>query len=352
VKFVVAVAASLPLLFVATAAHAGTVKSVTKKIVVVTLDEGETREVDDELCFFTKSGKQVACGAVTKISKKAGTITLRIESALDAKKVKKGMAVGPEGEAPEPASKAGGAKGGGYKGKKSPFRVWGLFNPAIATPAVYKKISYLAPASEPADTLWSADADVKSAIMGFGLQVGIPMGSFSLNPGFRYRSYTGSVVDADYVPQRENPYASVEQSATALGFWLDFQYYRMPMGSIMWLNMTSGLDADMSTVNVKAQKIDDDAGTESSIVDATSKLTVLSLRFGAGLDILFTKSFGMQAGLNLIVPVAEFGKAFSGSFADDEGRGLSDPGADLEAALAHKKGGVGIDATLGLVLAF
>ena len=333
---------------------AGTVKSVSKKLVTVELDEEETHAKDDELCFFTKKGKQVACGTVTKVSKSAATITVKVESLKDAKKVRPGMGVGAEGEAPEAAATAGkGAKTEkAYKGKKSPFRIWGFLNPAIASPAVFKKVSYLAPETEPAETLWSADEDVKSTLIGFGLQVGIPMGAFSLNPGFRYRSFTGSVVDADYVPQRASPYASVEQSATALGFFLDFQYYRMPIGSIMWLNMTSGIDADMSTVNVKATKVDDTTDEESSIVDATSKLTLLSLRVGAGLDFLFTKSFGAQFGLNLLVPLAEFGKSFSGSFADDEGRGLADPGADLETALAHKKGGIGIDATLGLVIAF
>ena len=179
--------------------------------------------------------------------------------------------------------------------------------------------------------------------LSFNLEAGIPLGSFSLDPGLRYRRFTAAVVDADYIPQRQNPYVSTEETASALGLFVDFQYFRLPFFGASGLNLTTGLDVDNSTVTLKAATKSDDATVQASGVTASadSKLTVISLRLGAGVDLLFAKVFGVTAGLTVMVPMTEVGKKFSGSLTDaDSSRVPADSGKDLQAALDHKKNSV------------
>lgn len=343
-------------------ALAGTVKSVNakKKTVAVDLEEDETVEKDTEICFMTEAGKKVDCGSVTKV--KGTQALVKVKSAKKLKKIKPGMAakVGSASDkTAEGKDKAGEGgeeeadSGKSYKGKKAPFRIWGTYTAGLATPAVYNKLGYSAPTDAAPSTLWNSDKKVSQALFGFQLQFGIPLGAFSLNPGFRYRQYTPSLIDADYIPNRENPYVSTEEKATATALILDFQYFRMPFSPMFALNLTSGLDIDQSTVTVKSTKKDDSGGTpESELAKATSKLTVISLRLGAGMDLLFAKVFGGTIGPTLMVPLTETGKTFSGNLADDEARGQADPGEDLKKALGHQKNSLAYELALGIMLAF
>ncbi len=343
-------------------AEAALVKQVSskKKLVTVELAEDETIEKDAVVCVFSEANKKLGCGTVVKV--KGTTVTVKFENAKGMKKMKPGLPakVGEEPPAAADAEEASddtpkkGAKNvaKGPKVKKSPFRVWVYYSPALATPAVYNKLGYAAPANETPDTLWSDDKKTASTLFGVNLQVGIPLGAFSLNPGFRYRKFTPSVVDSDYIPQRENPYVSTEETASATGLWVDFQFYRMPFSGASSFWLSSGVDMDMSTVTLKATKEDDAAGgTSSEIAKADSKLTVISLRVGAATDIVFAKVFGVSIGTTIMIPLSETAK-FSGDITDGEARGHADPGDDLKQKLGHKKNSVAYELSLGGVLAF
>lgn len=346
-------------------AEAGSVKQVSskKKLVTVELGEDETMEKDADVCVFSEANKKIACGTVVKVK---GTLaTVKFETIKGFKKMKPGLTA-KVGEEPPEAKEGGDEEAEGDaaprkkgknsakepKVKSSPFRVWFYYSPALATPAVYNKLGYAAPTSETPDTLWSDDKKTASTLFGLNLQVGIPLGAFSLNPGLRYRKFTPSVVDSDYTPQRENPYASTEETASATGVWVDFQLFRVPFSGASSLWMSSGVDMDMSTVILKTTKKDDSGATaESEIAKASSKLNVISLRVGAATDIVFAQVFGLSIGTTIMVPLSESAK-FSGDLSDGEARGQAEPGDDLKKALGHKKNSVAYELSLGSVLAF
>jgi hypothetical protein len=354
-------------------AEAATVKSVQakKKTVTIEMDEGEKLEVDANICFYTDSDKKLECGTLAKVKGTLGLVKVeatakrlkRIKPGMSAKAEEGGVeeseAAAAEGEAAAADAKTKGkgkgkkgAKGAAAAAKSAPFRIWGVFTPGLASPMTYNKVVYAAPTSEAPETLWSDDGAVKSTLYGFGLGFGIPIGSMSLNPGFRFRSFVPSVIDADYVVGQENPYVSTEQKASALGVWIDFQYLRSPLTPSFILNATAGLDIDQSTVTVKTTKKDDRGGDvgDGTIADATSKLMVISLRAGAGFDFMFVKNFGAHFGLNLLIPLSA-SQSFSAKIPDEEARGQADPAKDLQDALGHKKNSFGFDVTTGLVLA-
>jgi hypothetical protein len=338
----------------APAAWGASVKDVNtkKKIVGVDLEEDETAEVGTRICFLTPTGKDIDCGDVTKV--KGTMVLVKVKSAKKLKRIKPGGAAR-VGEASETAEDDGGAlPAKNVKAKKQPFRIWGFYSPGLATPTAYNKIGYAAPAAgETPETLWESDKKVSQTLFGAALQVGIPIGSFSLNPGFRFRSFNPSVVDADYVQKQENPYVRTEQTGSAIGFWTDFQYLRIPFTSSMGLGLVGGLDFDMSTVTMKTTKKDDTGATpEADVVSATSKLTVVSLRLGATLDFMFVKVFGSALAFNIQVPLAETGRQLDASFEDGEDRGLEDAKKDFEKKLGHGKNTVGLEIALGPVLAF
>lgn len=341
---------TLIFLSVSTFAEAGTVKSVSvkKKTMTVTLDDGEEYEKDTELCVFNDADKKIECGTVTRT--KAGLAQVKFKSAKKLKRIKAGMTVrSPDAEAATTASDGKAAAPSG----KMPFRIWGAYSPALATPAVFNKIGYEAPADAAPDSLWRADSKVATALFGFNLQVGIPLGTKSLNTGLRFRTFTPSLIDSDYIAQKENPYVRSEQKASAIGLWTEFQYLRIPMMTASSLWVASGLDIDMSTVTFTATKLDDSGATaETEIASADSKLTVASLRTTAGFDFVFAKPLGGFFGITLMIPLAEFGAAFKGNIADDEARGQADPGEDLKTQLGHKKNSVAYEVSLGGMLSF
>lgn len=351
-------AAAVALTSVAGVASAATVKQVSskKKLITAELDDEEVMEKDAVVCIFNDDDKKLGCGKVVKV--KDSTVTIKFETPKGMKKMKPGMTA-KLGEVPaadgEESAEATPKKGKNAKEprvKNSPFRVWVSYSPALATPAVYNKLGYEAPSNETPDTLWDDDKKTASTLFGVNLQVGIPLGAFSLNPGFRYRKFTPSVVDSDYIPQRENPYVSTEQTASATGVWVDFQFFRIPFSGASSFWMSSGVDMDMSTVTLKATKKDDSGQTPSSeIAKADSKLTVISLRVGAAADIVFAKVFGVSIGTTIMVPLSETAK-FSGDLSEGEARGQADAGDDLKESLGHKKNSAAYEISLGGVLAF
>lgn len=324
--------------------YAATVKKVSSKKGTVTLDisPDETIEVDHQICIFNENDKKIDCGTVTKV--KGKTATLKMKSKKKIKKIKPDMSARLEEESEGGTSGESSSSTNG----KVPMGLHGKYIYTIATPSTFNKLGYLVPTSTTPTSLWKPEGSVSNSALGLSLSFSIPVSKFAIVPGLRYRSTASAEVLSDYVTDRRDPYVSSTVSTQNLGFFVDFQFLRTPLGGITFFNMASGLDLDSSTVTFKAFKLDDTGATpKTELATATSKLTVISLRIAAGLDLLFGKGFSFSSGLTLLAPLAGVGAQFSGELADNEQKGVQDPGADLKKSLDHKKNTFGAEFVIG-----
>lgn len=323
-------------------ASAATVRSVNSKRsrVIVTLD-GTTTKKGDSLCFYADK-KEIECGEVSAVSKKSGTATVKVTK-KNLRKIKKGMVV----LNPNAGTRIAAGSSHATRGTK----VWFSWTPGIMTPAVFNSLEYSG--ADVPNSLWISDTTISSSFAGFGAQVGFSVGSISVIPGFRYRIFNSDQVLSDYTPGVNDPFVATTISATAIGIFADLAFLQIPIGSSMGIFATGGIDIDMSTVNVKADKRDDTGRTEeSTIASGTSSMNVISLRAGGGFDLVPFKPFGASIGLNVLIPLTEMGKKFSGSIEDNESKGVADPGTDLKTSLGHKKSGFGLDVQMSALLVF
>ncbi len=312
----------------------------------VTVDpEDETYKKGDELCIFTSKNRKIDCGTVTSV--KNSSVIIKLTSKKNFKKIKKGMIVNP-GAAAEASAETAPVT------KKERISLWMGWSPVLSSPSTFNSVGYYAtPSGLPITTLWEADEPVKTTLLGATIQAGFPIGSMALIPGFRYRMFVPSRVDSDYSFKVLNPYVSSLTTATAIALYTDLRYVNIAMGSMFSFFGTGGLDIEMSSLSFKSKKKDDTGATqETPIASAKSSVTVVSLRTGAGFNFLPFKPFGASLGFNLILPVAEFGKKFSGNIEQNETQGMQDPGGNLKAAIGHQKNKFGLDAQLSILLAF
>ncbi len=313
--------------------------------------DGETYKKGDELCIYTSKNKKIDCGTVTVV--KSTSVIVKLPTKKNIKKIKKGMLVNPATD--EAATAAGGAKPGALAAtpKKERFNLWMGWSPTLMSPSTFNSVGYVAPTTETPLTLWEADEAVAKTMIGAALQVGFPIGPVALLPGFRYRMFVPSRVDTDYFPKKLNPFVSSLTTATTIGLFTDVRYLNIPMGTAFAMFATGGLDIEMSSLSFKSTKKDDTGATaESPMASAESSVTVISLRAGGGFNLIPFRPFGASLGINLLLPVAEFGKKFSGSIEQTETKGIVEPGNDLKAAIGHKKNKFGLDAQLSILLAF
>ncbi len=332
-------------------------KEVTSNKSQVTIDPGdETYKKGDELCIFTSKNKKVDCGTVTTV--KSSSVVIKLPSKKNIKKIKKGMIVNPGTETEDATETTTGANSSKIATtpvtRKERFSLWMGWSPVLSSPSTFNSVGYYAtPSGSPITKLWEADEPVNTTLIGATLQAGFPFGSMAVIPGFRYRMFIPSRVDTDYTFKVLNPYVSSLTTANAIGLFTDLRYVNIPMGSMFGFFGTGGLDIEMSSLSFKSKKKDDTGATqETPIASAKSSVTVVSLRTGGGFNLVPFKPFGASLGINLILPVAEFGKKFSGNIEQNETQGLQDPGGNLKAAIGHQKNKFGLDAQLSILLAF
>lgn len=334
------------LLLTAKESWSATVKAVkpAKGLVEITPNDGESLEKNLKVCFFNSSKKKVACGNV--VGKKGeNRVFVRVKNKKRIKKIQPGMSTTlPEGE----------TTAGSDSSKQSPFRIWVDFGMALATPYIFNKVGYSPqPSDAPPTTLWNKEG-VESKGQAFNLQVGIPIGKFSINPGFRFRPSTVNVVETDYEQQVENPYASTSHTVSGLGLYTDFGFLYIRSSTFMTFNATAGLDIDKSSVEVVSKKKTDKpeeapiTGSET-IASYKSSLNVISLRVGGSVE--FVKMFGGRLGLNILLPLAGSGSA-SAEISEGEDKGLADAVGDFKSAVDHKKNSIAYEIGLGLMLEF
>ena len=347
--------------------------SPAKNMVALDVGDGETVAKGDTYCVVGPKKKPIECGKVVKIKGKVAIIALASSAKIG--KIKKGMAAknsggdsddtaaggGDSDDASDSAAAAhtkskskGEARSGGGAPKGTPFRLWLLADPAPASPFTYKQITYKAPdGTATPSTLWAPGKAPGLALFSVGGQIGIPIGKSAINLGARMRTFSPpSSVDTDYTVGVQNPYANTAVSAKSFGGWMDFQLMHKAMTSNLFFNFLPGLDLDYSTVSVTATKKNDNGPDSGSIVTATSKLMVVSLRLGANIDVFFGKSFGLTIGGTALIPLAPLSPALTASFPTGEDRGLADPVTDLKTALGHKKNSLGLEALAAVFVAF
>ncbi len=327
---------SMAIVLWAASGWADTVTKINRSKGLVLVDSGAKVKKGDSACILNKSGKEIVCGQITKVRK--GGFILSIEDKSLASKVRKGQTVTLASSSPPSTD-------------ESPIVIRAVYNGTIMGPTSYAKAGYVAPAtpSNPASKpLWETGAAESKAFLGAGLGVSIPIGSFALNPGFRWRSYLSSTLSTDYDPVVKTRYAEITQSMSALGLWLDMTVFR-----VSGLSVDAGIDMEMSTVDFKANLIDEKTGSSADLTSATSKLNVVSLRTGIDFDLLIFGPAGLTFGLDLLVPLVEMGRKFSSTH---DGDGFANNNAnvasDLQASLAHKKNSFAFDFSLGVAVGF
>lgn len=334
--------------------YAGTVKKIdkSKKMLVVELDPSESVEKKSKMCVFAEDGKKIGCGTVKKVKKNKATLSFK--SAKKLEQVKEGMQVVPKGAGSSTSIAGDGSKGSSTAGASK--KVIGFISFGLLTPASYEKIIY-EPKNQPT-SLWDSGGSSNTIgdapyRLGFGLQFAFPVKSFSINPGFRFRTFRNFVGEANYAPPASNPYVESTIEANEIGIFGDFQLFRKPLSPKIAFDGGAGLDLAISSVNFKAKKKDDSGKTaESDLASAQSKLNVISLRLNGGIDINFTPKFGLTSGAVIFLPLFATGGQPAGKFADNEAKGVPDPGLDIKEKLAHKKSSLGAEIKMGAFVSF
>ena len=336
--------------------EAGTVKKVSmeKKSVIVELEGEESAEIGDKICFFDGDNKKIVCAKVKKVKGKKVTVGVKSEKKLEkitvgskaTPKASTSVAAGTESsESPPESDKSPG---------KMPKKIIGFYSLGLITTANYQKIYYAAPEVETgAKTLWSTNGSGNRSLFGFGGQIALPIKKISINPGFRYRIFSPSPIQSDYKLKQENPYVETTVSASEIGLFADVQLLRKSLGKKLAINGGAGLDIAISSVTMSSKlKNDVDKSKEKDLASAKSSLNVISLRLGGSLDANLVGRFGLTSGVTLFVPLLSTGGTPSGTFADDEAKGVANPGADIKEQLGHKKSSFGAEINLGGFLSF
>lgn len=308
------------------------VTKVNTKKRLVTIDSGKADGLakGDKVCFYDNDGKKIGCGKIRSVKSSSSRIK------MSKKKIKK-IDVGMEAT---PGSDGGG--GGGSSSSKLKFVY--IFTPMMTTN--YQKLSYFRPIDGTEETLWEPTGAQSSSFLGFGAEYEMGLGGGSaISAGGRIKYFREFTAQADY-SDLEDQYVESNITASAMGFWAD--YYYLNMGP---LRIGNGLDLDMSTVTFGAA-YKTDAGEESLIAEASSKLTTISLRTIVAFDILIDP-VGISFAGNFLLPLSSSGSA-AADVTDDNAAKLPgiDPNADLSLSLNHKKASFGLELIIGAYIAF
>lgn len=329
----------LILLFMSGATFGSTVEKINKKKGLLLIDEGKAAGLKPKtkVCIFESDGKKVACGSITKVKENKAYVKVS-KKKID--KITKGMEV----------KLADGADAKDSGGSKTTYSyVKGAYIISPMTTSSYQKVSYLRPDSNSVDTLWKPSETSSLSIFGFGGEVGLDLSSMLIAAGAKIKRHRDFTAVADYDNNPDN-YVENNQVSQSFGVWLDAYWTSISLGSSK-LDIGNGLDIDMSTMVLNAAK-KSDAGDESQIYKATSKITVMSLRTVASYKMFFDP-IGISADVNVMVPLVASGSSFSAEVTDGNTSSLTtDPTEDLKFAVNHRKSSLGLEFVLGAFFAF
>ena len=342
-------------------ANAATINAISSKKGMVSLKTSadESFKAKDKVCIFAKNQEKLACGGVLKV-KNDSKMVMKVADPQELAKLKKGSSVtlklgSSAGSDDSPTDSS--AKITTTKSKRSPFRLAIGWDSSLL-PFSYNQISYLPPESTPPTTLWQSTKVVSAGLtpppyLGIAADIGIPIGARGVSLGLRYQVFQTSLVQSNYDPTTFEPYVSTEVKAKAIGFWADFLAYRKQLSQRFALNVLSGIDFDSVAVSVAATKLTDgQPETSSPLVTAEGKLSLISMRAGARVDIKLFSVVGVSLGATALIPVVSPTNTLNATFEDGEGRDLEDPIIDLQTSLGLKKNAFGFETLVTTYVSF
>ena len=335
-------------------------------VIEVKLDDADSVQKGDKICFYNADQKKVGCSKVGKITAQ-GTALAKV-TAKTFPKLEVGMTAKMEPKDPSQTEKeaadveksADGSSTGGSSNQGKPhFTVRGLYAPFLMSPVVYNSVTYNAPSSSEIGNkltrdLWSADKKNTANLYFISLSSEIPVGKTgALDLGLRYGLTPASTVDADYLSGVLNPYIELKQSFTDIGLWCDYVWKTIPIFSKSSIFFASGLDIENTAVTFTAtEKSDTDSTVNQEVGSLKSKMTALSLRMRTGFDFIFAGPFGVHTGLTLMLPFAKVGATSSSAANDSNSANNSATADNLKASINHSLGKFGVGFDLGASLAF
>ena len=300
--------------------QAAEVIKTNKKKGQVIINEGKADGLKKrkKVCFYNNSGRKVACGIIVKLKRNKALV--KVKSKKRIKKIKSGY-----------EARMVGKKQKRKKKKGSPNYIAGYYALTLSTPSSIQKLSYDVDNANSGSN-WIAIGANNRAIRGGGIETGF--GSLTL--GLRFRTLDTSTAQADYATGGDN-YAEVTQTGAGQGLYADYAVMKLgPLG------LLAGIDFDQVKTFFAAAAYNPD---EDQIAEAESTATSISLRLRANFqqDIAFLK---LLASGVVTVPLS-VSASTSASVNDPQSQIAGDQSEDLQIALAHGKGSVGIEFLIG-----
>ncbi|MFW7378318.1 MAG: hypothetical protein ACOH5I_05895 [Oligoflexus sp.] len=312
------------------------------------------------VCFYDQ-GTRIACGLVVQAKEKRSFARV---AEKNLKKIKKGLEVRLyESGSTTTASKSNTSTTEEKKQEEaSNTEDNGASNLKLAyiltpqTPATYHAVSYFSPFDNNGDaaqvsTLWDRDRDIITSALGFGLELGLGIGSSKLTIGGRMRLYKGTTVKSFY-DDDENNFAETRMTGSSVGAWSDFYYLSFDYG-VLSIDIGNGIDLDISQVTMSMEQKSEVNDNTTKMYDYKSSLTIASLRT----NILFNLYFGpmgLQFGSFFTIPLSSSG---SPSVTVDDPQALTSlaeitPEEDVIEAVNHRAASFGIELFFSAYYAF
>ncbi len=319
------------------------------------------------LCFEDSTGQKVGCGKVVKITPEKiyvrfpkgvydkVSVGLNVAGKTSGSSADKGAdkvekEVGSDGFVDKKSDEKSSAK---FVLKKVPSSMRLLYLVQPVSPVIYSNLTY-DNTQNPKGNPWLADSVTKSSFFGIAGEGRIGLSKAAIDLGLSYRKIAPATITSNYISGATTAdYLENVASLSAIRFWGDYVKY-FAMSKSVGIPMKVGLDFDMSTVSfVSSFKNDSKAPSSADFVAATSKINVISLRLGGGLDWTIFGPVGISVGGVLIIPVTQMGGSFAAdNFDANYAKKPDTKVSDLQDAIAHKKGSFGFEGTLGMFASF
>jgi hypothetical protein len=325
-------------IFIENSSFSASIKKILKSrsIIQINTDNDINFKKNKRVCFYDKKDIIAACGKVLIVNKNTASVKLDINSI---KKIKSSYI--PKIDDADSIQAL----------KKEPlFILKGLWEGGLIPQVGYYHLFYIPKVTSAEDTssaaayekAWSQESPAVGLLLSLGGEVAVP--KWKIAAGFRYRSYSSKEISANYNDTEETKYVVTTAASSSFGLYLDYYFFQK-----YGFELGSGLDFDQNNLAFLAI-LKDSSGdfAEANIAEATSSLSVISLRF----PVRYVKSWGFLgfiAGVNFIIPV--YGEpVFSGKVTDDQQTNFLtvDPVKHLKASLNHKKNSFALESVLGL----
>jgi len=322
------------------------VKKVKTEDKVVVIDVGSNNgvKIGTKVCFSSQDA-QVTCGEVIRT---LGGFSYVGVSSEKIRLVKVGMRasvievtapIARKDPIPIPATENSEQPIAVAQESHFPLKALYLFSPMTVTS--HRKLIYK-PSSE---TLWSSQSRAVVSPLGLGLETKASLFKLPLAFGMRFKHH---ITSDSYVNLSDTDTVKTSISELSLGAYSEVLLLSKLL-SIGTLNLGAGIDGDVSSVRVIADK-----KTETGVTpfaDARSLLGVAAIRTSASFEIPMNP-IGFVAGLNLMLPLFQLFNAAAATVSSDPlptGKGL---GLDLKDSLDHKKNQLALELFAGINVLF